>query len=225
MPKRPDRLPSQKQYDFIKRLVAERELEPGWAEEVERHRLNAMNGWMSSQDASDLITALLSMPKKQSEQSDGAAGGGDPEPGVYVHETNLYKVQEGRESGRRYAKVWNTGTKEWDYHGRNDPFRFLTEGHRITAEQAAEFGHAVGMCVFCGRTLTDPRSVEVGYGPVCADYHSLPWGEGPAAAGKGRKEGGVTCLCDGTGWTGDPKVRCVEHYDPNPALFEMGHDE
>lgn len=37
-------------------------------------------------------------------------------------------------------------------------------------------GQLHGNCCFCGITLTDPRSVEVGYGPICADNWGLPWG-------------------------------------------------
>lgn len=42
-------------------------------------------------------------------------------------------------------------------------------GERLTKERAAEFGHRVGRCVMCGRDLTNPESVERGYGPVCAE--------------------------------------------------------
>ncbi len=41
---------------------------------------------------------------------------------------------------------------------------------------AAAYGHAVGACCFCSITLTDPRSVGVGYGPDCAENYGLPWG-------------------------------------------------
>ena len=30
-----------------------------------------------------------------------------------------------------------------------------------------------GICRFCRRTLTDPRSVQIGYGPDCAQMHGL----------------------------------------------------
>jgi len=43
-------------------------------------------------------------------------------------------------------------------------------------EVAATYGHETGNCCFCGRELTDPRSVSVGYGPICADHWGLPWG-------------------------------------------------
>jgi hypothetical protein len=42
---------------------------------------------------------------------------------------------------------------------------------------AASYGHSVGQCCFCGLTLTDERSVKVGYGPICADHYGLAWGE------------------------------------------------
>lgn len=42
---------------------------------------------------------------------------------------------------------------------------------------ASEHGHRTGACCFCNRELTDPRSVHVGYGPVCADHYGLPHGE------------------------------------------------
>lgn len=44
------------------------------------------------------------------------------------------------------------------------------------AKVASEYGRATGNCCFCAKSLTDERSVEVGYGPVCAENFSLPWG-------------------------------------------------
>ena len=41
---------------------------------------------------------------------------------------------------------------------------------------AAEYGKLHGNCCFCSRPLNDPRSVEVGYGPVCASRFNLSWG-------------------------------------------------
>lgn len=60
----------------------------------------------------------------------------------------------------------------------------VDESHRLAIESlaadpaqfAAAFGKSTGSCSFCGRGLTDERSVEVGYGPVCADHNGLPWG-------------------------------------------------
>ena len=45
------------------------------------------------------------------------------------------------------------------------------------AEVTGSYGRKTGSCSFCARHLQDKRSVQVGYGPVCADKFGLPWGE------------------------------------------------
>ncbi len=44
------------------------------------------------------------------------------------------------------------------------------------AKVAAEYGALTGNCSFCNLPLTDERSTEVGYGPICAGHYGLPWG-------------------------------------------------
>lgn len=39
------------------------------------------------------------------------------------------------------------------------------------------YGQLTGQCCFCRLTLTDDRSVEKGYGPICAGNWNLPWGK------------------------------------------------
>lgn len=41
---------------------------------------------------------------------------------------------------------------------------------------AAEYGKKSGHCCFCARHLETPESLTVGYGPICANRYSLPWG-------------------------------------------------
>jgi hypothetical protein len=41
---------------------------------------------------------------------------------------------------------------------------------------AGAYGKKTGACCFCSRRLDDARSVDVGYGPTCADHYGLPWG-------------------------------------------------
>ena len=43
-------------------------------------------------------------------------------------------------------------------------------------QRAVAAGHETGNCCFCGRELTDERSVSAGYGPICAGHYGLPWG-------------------------------------------------
>lgn len=47
-----------------------------------------------------------------------------------------------------------------------------TQAKPLTQAEAAAKGKAVGFCIRCGATLTDPVSVANGIGPVCATY----WG-------------------------------------------------
>lgn len=44
------------------------------------------------------------------------------------------------------------------------------------AEIASVHGKITGHCMFCNLALTDPKSVSVGYGPICAEKWGLPWG-------------------------------------------------
>jgi hypothetical protein len=45
---------------------------------------------------------------------------------------------------------------------------------------ATAYGRETGECCFCQAELTDERSVLQGYGPICAQRYSLPWGDRPA---------------------------------------------
>ena len=66
---------------------------------------------------------------------------------------------------------------KWEYV--KGGMRDIARARRATAEEAAALGHTTHFCCFCARELTDDgegRSVEVGYGPVCARKNGLPWG-------------------------------------------------
>lgn len=90
---------------------------------------------------------------------------------VYVTtDGRIVRVQRTRDGQRVYGKVWTADG--WEY----DRGVLRTLDHLITADEAAEWGHAHDHCVFCARALTTPESTEVGYGPVCAANNDLPWG-------------------------------------------------
>ena len=65
--------------------------------------------------------------------------------------------------------------------GKFEPSRNCTQAvtdllvHMSTdpAKIAAEHGHKTGNCCFCNRPLTDEKSVEDGFGPVCAKRFGL----------------------------------------------------
>lgn len=160
--------PTQRQYDFIKSLIAQRDTSR-LELQIAQFRAKAVAGQLTRSEASTLIDWLKEQPRKEVENVP------TPEPleeGVYSVNGALYKVVESNE-GRLYAKVWKD--EEWVYAP--GAIGHIKAADRISAEEAAKFGRLTGSCVFCSRRLTDERSATVGYGPVCAERVGLPWGE------------------------------------------------
>jgi len=90
------------------------------------------------------------------------------EKGYYKVDGNIYTVVSGKkDKTRSYAKILvNEGNRgHWDY-ARGMVMKLQPE-NRITIQEAKEFGHLHGFCMCCGKTLTDPKSVEAGVGPIC----------------------------------------------------------
>lgn len=52
----------------------------------------------------------------------------------------------------------------------------LSEADASFVAAARRHGHETKHCSFCGLHLSDPQSLEVGYGPICAAHYDLPWG-------------------------------------------------
>lgn len=107
--------------------------------------------------ASDMIGTMLSSAKARVEPL---------ETGMYLAGGEVFKVQQSKGTDRRYALKLDTDT--WKFEYAPGAVRTLTGGQRMTLEQAKEFGVNHGVCCVCGATLTDPKSVEAGIGPVCA---------------------------------------------------------
>lgn len=85
--------------------------------------------------------------------------------GMYWRDGVPIKVTPSRTSGVLVAKRLNDDGS-WDYLGAAS--RFVRAQHRMTMEQAADYGHTTGVCCCCGRDLTNPDSIAAGIGPVCA---------------------------------------------------------
>lgn len=81
----------------------------------------------------------------------------------------VYTTQNGRLAG----KVLNSAGK---YVYMAGLVQEASVGHRLTAEEAAEYGKVHSRCIVCCRALTDAPSLEAGYGKVCASKHGWPWG-------------------------------------------------
>jgi len=81
------------------------------------------------------------------------------------------------------------------------------------AKTATLEGHATGNCMFCALKLTDARSVEKGYGPICAGKFGLPWGEHPGSnyANVWQRVGGMTFEGADDNKTRLPKVLAEEY--------------
>lgn len=139
---------SAKQVAFIQTLLAERV----YAGEVDFASLSVA-------EASNLIGELLNAPRQGARQS-------VTEVGMYrTADYAIYRVQRSRESGNLYAKRLNI-LGGFDYEA--GAIRKLSATDKMTLDEAKAFGVETGLCCVCGAFLTDPKSVAVGIGPVCA---------------------------------------------------------
>jgi hypothetical protein len=105
--------------------------------------------------------------------------------GFYVVEhdegdPDVYKLYTTR-NGHLAAKL--LVGEHWEYRtgGVSVVRALVTAGkaRELTHEEAAAFGKITGTCIACGLTLSDDgknKSLEVGYGPICAKRYGWPWG-------------------------------------------------
>jgi len=93
--------------------------------------------------------------------------------GMYRMDGVIYKVQYAKNgSGNLYAKELVIHGEAPDTYGEfvyaPGVIRNLRPEHKLTLEEAKEFGALYGTCCVCARTLTDEKSIAAGIGPVCA---------------------------------------------------------
>lgn len=156
---RPANLASDKQVAFAWKLIGEREGMYYTQDELAA---------MTKRSISTVIDRLLTLPKK------AAVLAQEVGPGFYRLDGEFYKVNKSKSSGYLYALRWDGSG--WDYDGGKGVYRKLTADMALSAEDAKAFGDQYHACVFCIRELTDQRSVDAGYGPICASKYNLPWG-------------------------------------------------
>lgn len=88
--------------------------------------------------------------------------------GMYRVGEDIYKVLPSRNSDRHYAKKLAGTTEDgFTFEYAKGAMRLIRPEHKMTAEQAAEFGKLTGTCCCCGKLLTKPESIAKGIGPVC----------------------------------------------------------
>jgi len=130
-----------------------------------RERVNPYAGisldGLNKRDASNMISELLSAPRVDAPAP--------AEEGFYMRDGVVFRVQKSKSTGNPYAKKLITGEfgkAHWEYAP--GVARAFTAEDKLTLDAARDMGHAYGVCMVCARTLTDPKSVDAGIGPVCA---------------------------------------------------------
>lgn len=140
-----------------------------WGQEVNRHLDNPL----TKTGATKLIDLLKSFPEHTRPTTPrGNAHYAPVEDGFYVVDATddapelVLKVQTSPTSGRQYAKALDGTT--WEYAP--GAIRKVRNGDAVplTLDKAKELGQLYGVCVRCGRTLTDEGSIAAGIGPICA---------------------------------------------------------
>lgn len=136
----------------------------------EIHKIAKEGYGFNKQVASTYITQLLQMTNfplvmaRTETPTAVATPTREPAPiGVYKKDGDYYRVATLRNSDRRAAYRWNG--RRWDY-ARGYVFQ-LTADELLSVDEVRAFGLRTGMCAICGRTLTDPESVQKGIGPIC----------------------------------------------------------
>lgn len=107
----------------------------------------------------------------------GYQDGRADERGLYLLKDKIYKLVPSQGTGRLYAKQLvqkeEGGKFIWAYA--KGVVYDIKRKHKLTAEQASEFGEQFGVCVNCFADLTRGESVRRGYGPKCAENHGWPY--------------------------------------------------
>jgi hypothetical protein len=111
---------------------------------------------MTSKDASNLIAQLLAMP----------TAGAVEDEGMYRKGNDIFRVQRSLESGNLYAKKLDIIEMKFIFTA--GAIRTLKSSDKMSLDEAKAFGVETGFCCVCAKFLTDPKSVSVGIGPVCA---------------------------------------------------------
>lgn len=149
---------SEKQLGFLRSLIAQK----GY--EIHEDKLAKLG----PRDASELIDLLQKMDDRP-QKTAPAVKSDELEDGMYRMDGEIYKVQHAvHGSGRQYAKQLVGEGSDWSFEYAAGAIRKLRPEHRMTLEEAKEFGALYGTCCVCGRTLTRESSIAEGIGPVCS---------------------------------------------------------
>lgn len=82
----------------------------------------------------------------------------------------------------KVAWVDSNGSLNWKYGNKATTEQkqvltaLLKEFAADPTTTVAKYGKLANRCCFCNKSLTDPKSVDAGYGPTCASNYGLSWG-------------------------------------------------
>lgn len=178
---------TEKQLNFIAALAGERPDYFGRTFELAIQEIKAAVGFLPRKTASEIIENLLAQPREarpvvtEPVKGDGLDLRHVPS-GHYAVRTDdgvvkFFKIDnldKGKWAGWVFVKAqasddfFKTGAQRPGCAYRGGQADLLT---RIAADPQAAcalYGHEIGVCGICGRTLTDEESRARGVGPVCA---------------------------------------------------------
>jgi len=145
------------QINFLIKLLAEKIEDPAKSLDaikwVNEHKL-------SKATASAKITEYMAMPTVRKAFSSTP----ELDEGMYLVNGDIFKVYH-TQSGHLATKQLIEGS--FEYTGKR-PLNSIKPEHRMTLDQAKEYGKVTGTCCNCGRLLTNEDSIEAGIGPICA---------------------------------------------------------
>lgn len=160
-PVRPDKIApaSEKQLAFIEALKFQRQ---DAHEFVRQFFVGYGSDKLTAPDAKLLIDSLLKLPLIVRQVA--------VDVGAYRYDQELYSVRKSRESGKLHAYKYEPATNIWSYAGKT--IFDLRPEHKLSLAEAMEYGVQTGVCIHCGRTLTDAKSVRYGLGTHCRKFYN-----------------------------------------------------
>lgn len=155
---------SEKQEDYLRSLLARKNPEAD-ADALVKALNDADNPRAAASVTIDALKQAPDAPKSAEAEL---------EDGIYLVDGTVYKVYHTKHgANQQVAKELvidgpaNLDRASFEYRGKR-PLRKIKPEHRMTLEQAKEFGAVYGVCCECSTTLTREESIEAGIGPVCA---------------------------------------------------------
>jgi hypothetical protein len=163
-------MPSPKQAELIRRLMAElKELDSDAYGKALEYTGRMYGHWESHMggNASRWIDRLIGKIR----EIKATPSSKELTDGMYFMNGVVYKVQRAIHGSRRlYAKrlLPNSPGERAVFIYAPGVVNVLTPEHKMTMEQAKEWGALYGTCVRCGALLTAEDSIERMMGPICA---------------------------------------------------------